>query len=119
MHCIHHYLFYSFLSGHYKDVLYIFFPFVQGSWSCLYFTILLNRFVEYYIIQVYVPSVMVVILSWLSFWIDTDAVPARISLGLLTVLTITTQTSGISSKLPKQVFYFIMSAIIYCMHYTL
>ena len=36
---------------------------------------------------------LVVILSWVSFWIDIDAVPARITLGLLTVLTMTTQVS--------------------------
>lgn len=29
-----------------------------------------------------------------SFWIDLDSVPARTSLGILTILTITTQSSG-------------------------
>ena len=41
--------------------------------------------------KVYVPSMMVVGLSWMNFWIDIEAVPARISLGLLTVLTTATQ----------------------------
>ena len=41
--------------------------------------------------QVYIPSGLVVMLSWLSFYIDQVAVPARISLGLLTILTMTTQ----------------------------
>ena len=40
------------------------------------------------------PSVLVVLLSWVSFWIDLESVPARISLGILTMLTITTQSSG-------------------------
>jgi len=35
----------------------------------------------------------VVLLSWVSFWIDLESVPARISLGILTMLTITTQSS--------------------------
>ena len=62
---------------------------------------LLTRRFEFYMIQVYIPSIMIVILSWVSFWIDIHAVPARVSLGLLTVLTITTQSSGISQKLPR------------------
>jgi len=37
---------------------------------------------------------LVVLLSWVSFWIDLESVPARISLGILTMLTITTQSSG-------------------------
>ena len=62
---------------------------------------MLVRQQEYYLIQIYIPSVLIVILSWVSFWIDIHAVPARVSLGLLTVLTITTQQSGISAKLPR------------------
>lgn len=55
----------------------------------------------YYLTQVYIPSVLIVILSWVSFWLDFEAVPARISLGLLTVLTMTTQSSGARASLPK------------------
>ena len=63
----------------------------------------LKRQFEYYLIQTYLPSMMVVVLSWVSFWIDIDAVPARITLGLLTVLTMTTQSSSISERLPRSV----------------
>ena len=55
----------------------------------------------YYIIQVIAPSMLIVVLSWVSFWLNIDAVPARISLGLLTVLTMTTQSSGARASLPK------------------
>ena len=48
--------------------------------------------------QTYVPCVLIVSLSWVSFWLDTHAIPARISVGLLTVLTITTQSSGVRSE---------------------
>ena len=41
------------------------------------------------------------LLSWVNFWLDCEAVPARISLGLLTVLTITTQSSGARADLPR------------------
>ena len=45
-------------------------------------------------LSTYMPSMLVVLLSWVSFWIDLESVPARISLGILTMLTITTQSSG-------------------------
>jgi Neurotransmitter-gated ion-channel transmembrane region len=44
---------------------------------------------------------LVVILSWVSFWINVDASPARVSIGLLTVLTTTTQSTGINAQLPR------------------
>lgn len=50
--------------------------------------------------QVFIPGILIVILSWISFWIHVDAVPARVSLGVICVLTMTTQSSGIRSSLP-------------------
>ena len=43
---------------------------------------------------------MLVIVSWVSFWLDQNAIPARVSLGVTTLLTMSTQTSGISAQLP-------------------
>jgi hypothetical protein len=72
-----------------------------GEFACLQAKIRLNRKVGYYIVQVFVPSVLIVVLSWVSFWMDHDAVPARVSLGVLTVLTMTTQSSGAKQSLPQ------------------
>ena len=36
----------------------------------------------------------------MSFWLDPNAVPARVSLGVTTLLTMSTQTSGINAQLP-------------------
>lgn len=55
----------------------------------------------YYLIQMYIPSLLIVILSWVSFWINMDAAPARVGLGITTVLTMTTQSSGSRASLPK------------------
>ncbi|XP_074650223.1 glycine receptor subunit alpha-3-like [Tubulanus polymorphus] len=72
-----------------------------GIFPCISVGFHIQREFEYYLIQMFVPSVLTVMLSWLSFWLDPTATPARISLGLLTVITMTTQTTGIVSQLPK------------------
>ena len=51
-------------------------------------------------LQVIIPSILLVVLSWVSFWVDPKAVPARVSLGVTCVLTMTTQSSGIRQTLP-------------------
>ncbi|GFR17724.1 glutamate-gated chloride channel [Trichonephila clavata] len=43
---------------------------------------------------------MLVIVSWVSFWLDQNAVPTRVSLDVTTLLTMATQTSGINASLP-------------------
>ena len=73
----------------------------ETTFTCLSTNLHLQRNIGYYMAQVFVPSILIVILSWVSFWIHVDAIPARISLGVLTVLTITTQSSGIRSSLPR------------------
>ena len=73
----------------------------SGRYSCVYAEFVFHRKFGYYLIQIYVPSVLVVLLSWVSFWLDASSVPARVSLGLLTILTMTSQMSGASASLPK------------------
>ncbi|XP_071951834.1 gamma-aminobutyric acid receptor subunit beta-3-like isoform X2 [Antedon mediterranea] len=72
-----------------------------GNYSQLIGNFYLGRSMSYYAIQVYVPATMIVILSWVSFWINPAAVPARIALGITTVLTMTTLMSGVNNSLPK------------------
>ncbi|KAE9413919.1 hypothetical protein Angca_009162 [Angiostrongylus cantonensis] len=71
-----------------------------GTYSCLRTVLQLRRQLSYYLLQLYIPSCMLVIVSWVSFWIDRTAVPARVTLGVTTLLTMTTQSSGINAKLP-------------------
>lgn len=73
---------------------------VTGEYSCLKVDLLFKREFSYYLIQIYIPCCMLVIVSWVSFWLDQSAVPARVSLGVTTLLTMATQTSGINASLP-------------------
>ena len=59
-----------------------------------------KRQFSYYLITIYVPGCMLVIVSWVNFWLDPKAVPARVALGVTTLLTMSTQTASINSALP-------------------
>ncbi|XP_019647450.1 PREDICTED: glycine receptor subunit alpha-2-like [Branchiostoma belcheri] len=72
-----------------------------GIFTCIEAQFNLVRQMGYYLIQTYIPSLLIVILSWVSFWINMDAAPARVALGITTVLTMTTQSSGSRAQLPK------------------
>lgn len=37
----------------------------------------LQRKIGYYLIQTYIPLIMIVVLSQVSFWINKESVPAR------------------------------------------
>ncbi|KAL6080937.1 hypothetical protein STEG23_001961 [Scotinomys teguina] len=73
----------------------------KGKFTCIEARFHLERQMGYYLIQMYIPSLLIVILSWISFWINMDAAPARVGLGITTVLTMTTQSSGSRASLPK------------------
>lgn len=73
----------------------------EGNFTCIRADFHLSRNQGYFVIQVYIPSILIVLLSWVSFWLDVDSIPARISLGVLTVLTMTTQSSGARASLPR------------------
>ncbi|CAG5108058.1 Oidioi.mRNA.OKI2018_I69.chr1.g3616.t2.cds [Oikopleura dioica] len=75
--------------------------YTSGTYTCIEAKFILKREIGYYLIQIYVPSFLLVILSWVSFWISIEATPARISLGITTVLTISSMRNGAAMSLPK------------------
>ena len=54
----------------------------------------------YFLNQVYVPAVMVVVISWIPFWLNRDDSIARIGLGVTTVLTQTTLVTQTNANMP-------------------
>uniref|UniRef100_A0A914PSS6 Uncharacterized protein n=1 Tax=Panagrolaimus davidi TaxID=227884 RepID=A0A914PSS6_9BILA len=71
-----------------------------GSYACLRMRIKLSRLFSYYVFQLYIPTGMIVVVSWVSFWIDQRSTAGRVALGTLTMTTMTTVQSSINSKLP-------------------
>ncbi|XP_064609495.1 glycine receptor subunit alphaZ1-like [Liolophura sinensis] len=71
------------------------------NFTCLLICVEFVRWSGYYTLQIYIPSIMIVTVSWVSFWLNVEATPARVSLGVLTLLTMTTQTSKARDSLPR------------------
>ncbi|KFQ38760.1 Gamma-aminobutyric acid receptor subunit pi, partial [Mesitornis unicolor] len=72
-----------------------------GRYPKLVFHFELKRNILYFILETYVPSILLVVLSWVSFWISQSSVPARICIGVTTVLTMTTLMMGARTSLPN------------------
>lgn len=72
-----------------------------GQYPKLVFHFELKRSILYFILETYVPSSLLVVLSWVSFWISLSSVPARICIGVTTVLTMTTLMMGARTSLPN------------------
>ncbi|CAJ0578655.1 unnamed protein product, partial [Mesorhabditis spiculigera] len=72
-----------------------------GNYSRLtaYFTF--QRNLGFFLIQIYFPSSLIVVISWVSFWLNREAVQARVGIGVTTVLTMTTLMTSTNSSLPK------------------
>ncbi|CAF3998654.1 unnamed protein product, partial [Adineta steineri] len=60
------------------------------NFSVLRADFVLKRHMGYYILQVYVPSSMLVMLSWVSFFIHREATADRVNIGVMTFLSLTT-----------------------------
>ncbi|XP_067914430.1 gamma-aminobutyric acid receptor subunit beta-1 [Heterodontus francisci] len=75
--------------------------FATGSYPRLSLSFRLKRNIGYFILQTYMPSTLITILSWVSFWINYDASAARVALGITTVLTMTTISTHLRETLPK------------------
>ncbi|MEQ2215563.1 Gamma-aminobutyric acid receptor subunit rho-2 [Xenoophorus captivus] len=67
----------------------------------LYINFTLRRHIFFFLLQTYFPATLMVMLSWVSFWIDRRAVPARVSLGITTVLTMSTIITGVNASMPR------------------
>ncbi|VDN86703.1 unnamed protein product, partial [Brugia pahangi] len=74
---------------------------ILGNYSRLTCAFLFKRNIGFYIIQVYLPSILIVVISWVSFWLNRDATPARVALSVLTILTMTTLTATTNASMPK------------------
>lgn len=99
----------------------------SGNYSRLVMVMQFERSMVYYLLQFYIPSSLIVMLSWVSFWIDRRAITARMSHGAISVLTMIIILSSASSVHPKVsyvkaldvylvvCFFFVIASLLECM----
>ncbi|CRK98864.1 CLUMA_CG011991, isoform A [Clunio marinus] len=71
-----------------------------GNFTCLEVVFVLKRRLGYYLFHTYIPTCLIVIMSWVSFWIKPEAAPARVTLGVTSLLTLSTQHAKSQASLP-------------------
>uniref|UniRef100_A0A8D0GF71 Glycine receptor subunit beta n=1 Tax=Sphenodon punctatus TaxID=8508 RepID=A0A8D0GF71_SPHPU len=74
---------------------------VTGYYTCVEVIFTLRRQVGFYMMGVYAPTLLIVVLSWLSFWINPDASAARVPLGIFSVLNLASECTTLAAELPK------------------
>ncbi|XP_063593968.1 glycine receptor subunit beta-type 4-like [Penaeus indicus] len=72
-----------------------------GNYSCLVAEFHMRRAIGFHLVQSYLPTTLIVVISWVSFWMDVDSVPGRTTLGVTTLLTVSSKSSGIQAGLPQ------------------
>ncbi len=59
-----------------------------------------DRLLGNHIIQTFSPCSLIVCLSWFSFWLELNALSARMSLVVTSILTLVTQFVGLKAECP-------------------
>ncbi|XP_023162157.1 glutamate-gated chloride channel isoform X20 [Drosophila hydei] len=72
----------------------------RGNYSCLQVEMTFTRDRAYYFTTVFIPGIILVTSSFITFWLEWNAVPARVMIGVTTMLNFFTTSNGFRSTLP-------------------
>ncbi|XP_050695704.1 gamma-aminobutyric acid receptor subunit rho-3-like [Eriocheir sinensis] len=73
----------------------------QGAFPLVQMEVVLSRKVSYYLLNTYLPSALVVMVSWLSFLVPPRAVPGRMTLTITSLLTLVSMFNAARAESPK------------------
>ena len=76
-------------------------PYLSDMFTEHCFNITIHRKYNIFLVTLYLPSVSLVGLSWVNFWIDHKAIPARASLSITAILAQITLIVGMASRFPS------------------
>ncbi|XP_063377075.1 glutamate-gated chloride channel isoform X27 [Cydia fagiglandana] len=72
----------------------------RGNYSCLKVDLIFTRDRSFYFTTVFIPGIILVTSSFITFWLEWNAVPARVMIGVTTMLNFFTTSNGFRSTLP-------------------
>ncbi|KAF4522735.1 hypothetical protein B566_EDAN010942 [Ephemera danica] len=72
----------------------------RGNYSCLRVELEFTRDRAFYFTTVFIPGIILVTSSFITFWLEWNAVPARVMIGVTTMLNFFTTSNGFRSTLP-------------------
>ncbi|XP_064212065.1 pH-sensitive chloride channel isoform X26 [Tribolium castaneum] len=72
----------------------------KGNYSCLGVRLIFTRDRAFYFTTVFIPGIILVTSSFITFWLEWNAVPARVMIGVTTMLNFFTTSNGFRSTLP-------------------
>ncbi|XP_004443496.1 PREDICTED: gamma-aminobutyric acid receptor subunit theta [Ceratotherium simum simum] len=75
--------------------------FYTGSYVRLILRFLVQREVTSYLVQIYWPTILTTVVSWISFWMNYESSAARVTVGLTSMLILNTINSHLQDKLPQ------------------
>ncbi|XP_063721431.1 gamma-aminobutyric acid receptor subunit delta-like [Symsagittifera roscoffensis] len=84
-----------------QDYYNITMPYLADNFTEHCFDIILHRKYNIFLVTLYLPSVSLVALSWVNFWIDYKAIPARAGLSITAILAQITLIVGMASRFPS------------------
>ena len=73
----------------------------KGSFASLAAVFHFRRRTESFISSIFVPAIVLVVLSWCCFFISPAAVPARVALSITTILTSILLKGNVNRDMPK------------------
>ncbi|XP_076067988.1 pH-sensitive chloride channel 1 isoform X2 [Oratosquilla oratoria] len=72
----------------------------RGNYSCLKVDLKFTRDDAFYFSTVFIPGIILVTSSFITFWLEWNAVPARVMIGVTTMLNFFTTSNSFRSTLP-------------------
>ena len=71
------------------------------AFSTIAVTFSFKRRIGYFLIQAFYPNIIVVLISWIVFWMEKEDIGNRMVLGITCILTIMFLLGSLNGNLPK------------------